>query len=295
MTTIRRKHHRQPSKLAQRRRKLLLFKIGGTAFFVLLLIIGIVFGLRMERISIMDITIEGNSAISTKSIKNFVEEKISGNYAFVFPKSSILLYPRKNLQAAIFDSFKQIKDVNISFESLQSISINVEERKPYALYCGEYVEQQIEINIDEEVEEAVEIVLEADNGCYFLDEDGFIFTKAPDFSGNVFLRYFGSLSSKVSVGQWFMQKGDFHEINFFLSSLSETGLNPIIFSIVNEDDFEIVLESGGKILFGRKQNLSDIFDNIQSVFSSKEFDKNDLSILDYADFRFGNKVYFKFK
>ena len=37
------------------------------------------------------------------------------------------------------------------------------------------------------------------------------------------------------------------------------------------------------------------FDNIQSVFDSGEFDEGNLSNLDYADFRFGNKVYFKFK
>jgi len=277
MTIIRRKHHRhrQPSKLAERRRKLLKLKISGVVALLLLIATGIVFGLRRDRINISDIHIKGNLAVATKAIKGFAEKKISGNYAYVLPKSSILLYPREELKESLLESFKEIKEVEVSYESLQSISITIEERKPYALYCGD----QVSTTTD----------------CYFLDEDGLIFSKAPDFSGNVYLKYFGALSDGALIGQQFMQVENFHEMNFFLSSLYETGLNPITFSIINKDDLEIELESGGKIMFGQKQNLSDIYDNIQSVFSSEEFNKNNLSTLEYADFRFGNKVYFKFK
>ena len=176
------------------------------------------------------------------------------------------------MQEKLLADFKEIKEVDVSFESLQSISISVEERKPHALYCGSEVSTTTD--------------------CYFLDEDGLMFTKAPDFSGSVFLRYFGS---EVDIGEQFMEVADFKEINFFLTSLSEIGLNPVVFSILDKDDFEIVLGSGGKILFGRKQNLSSIFENIQSVFGGEEFEKESLEVLDYADFRFGNKVYFKFK
>jgi hypothetical protein len=277
MTTIKRKHHkhRPLSKLAQRRKKLFLFKIGGIVAALLLIVTGVVFGLRAERINIADIDIKGNSALATKALREFAEEEISGNYAYVLPKSSILLYPRKNLQATLLESFKEIKEVDVSYGSLQSISISIEERKPYALYCG----TQISTTTD----------------CYFLDEGGFIFTKAPEFSGNVFLRYFGKIEEGEPVGKQFVDTENFRETNFFLASLFELGLNPITFSIVNEDDLEIMLEAGGKIMFGQKQSLSNIYENIQSVFDGDEFDEEGLSTLDYADFRFGNKVYFKFK
>lgn len=276
MTTIRRKHHHRPvSKLTQRKRKLFLFKIGGIVVALLLITTGIMFSLRAKRINIADINIKGNSAVATNTIRQFVENKISGNYAFVFPKSSIFLYPRKNLQATLLESFKEIKNANVSFESLQSISIDIEERRPYALYCG----GQVSTTTD----------------CYFLDDNGFVFTKAPSFSGNVFFRYFGDLDDDIKIGQQFMKEEDFHEINFFLTSLSETGLDPVTFRIVNKDDFEIGLKNGGRILFGQNQNLSNIYENIQSVFYSEDLNKSNISNLDYADFRFGNKVYFKFK
>ncbi|MFQ5661686.1 MAG: cell division protein FtsQ/DivIB [Candidatus Paceibacteria bacterium] len=270
---IRRKHHR-PSKLAQRRRKIFLFKIGGAAVGVIALFVGLVYVAGLEEFNISEITVEGNSAIAERSIKEIIEDKISGKLLFLFPKSNILLYPREDTEAAVLEAYKGIKEIKISVEDLQSISVTVDERKPFALWCDK---------------EATE-----EESCYFLDEDGYIFTKAPSFSGSVYFRYFSVLSEEP-VGQQFMESPEFQNMTFFLSSLSDIGLTPILLNEVDDADYEMHLEEGGKILFGQDQSLSFVFDNIQSVFDSEEFEKSDLSELDYADFRFGNKVYFKFK
>lgn len=274
---IRRKHHR-PSKLAQKRRKVFLFKIGGVAIGVIALFVGLVYVSALEEFNISDIIVDGNSAIAEKSIKGFIEEKISGKFIFLFPKSNIMLYPRKNIEAALLEGYKGIKEINISVEDLQSISVIVDERKPFALWCDKGV-------VDADNEES----------CYFLDEDGFIFTKAPNFSGNVYFRYFSILSTDEPVGEQFMEKEEFQEMTFFLSSLVDIGLTPVALDEIDDADYEIQLQERGKILFGQKQNLSFVIDNIQSVFESDEFNEDNLSNLDYADFRFGNKVYFKFK
>lgn len=274
MTTIRRKHNRY-SKLVKKKRKKLLLKIGSILFILLFILVGAIFGLRVKQINISDIRIKGNSTVSKQILKEFIKEKISGNYIYIFPKSNIFLYPKKDLQISLLENFKEIKETKVLFENLQSISIKIEERKPYALYCGDYVSTTTD--------------------CYFLDEDGLIFTKAPDFSGNVFLRYFGVLNRDDLIGSQFMPTKDFKKINFFLSSLFKINIVPIAFSVLDENDFEVHLEEGGKILFWRAQNLSDVYENIQSVFDSEDFDEDNLPNLDYADFRFGNKVYFKFK
>lgn len=274
MTTIRRKHNRY-SNLAKKKRKQLFSKIGSIFFILLFILVGFIFGLRIKQINISDIRIKGSSTISKQTLKEFTQEKISGNYIFVFPKSNIFLYPKKDLQISLLENFKEIKETEVSFENFQSISVNIEERKPYSLYCGSYISTTTD--------------------CYFLDEDGLIFTKAPNFSGNVFLKYFGVLDTEDLIGGQFIPSKDFKEINFFLSSLSKINIIPIAFSVLDEKDFEVHLESGGKILFGRVQNLSDVYENIQSVFDSEDFNEDNLPNLDYVDFRFGNKVYFKFK
>lgn len=277
MITIRRKHHRH-SKLAKKRRKAFLFKLGGVAAGVIALFAGLVYASGLEEFNISSITVDGNSAIAEKPIREFIEEKISGKYIFLFPKSNILLYPRSAVGAALLKEFAGIKEINISARDLQSISVIVEERKPFALWCGKE-------SIDEE---------NAEN-CYFLDEDGFIFTKAPSFSGNVYFRYFSILHTNEPLGQQFMDKDEFQRMTFFLSSIADIGLTPVGLYEVDDADYEMHLQGGSKILFGKDQNLSFVYDNIKSVVDSDEFEKSDLSELDYADFRFGNKVYFKFK
>ncbi|PIT96656.1 hypothetical protein COT82_01970 [Candidatus Campbellbacteria bacterium CG10_big_fil_rev_8_21_14_0_10_35_52] len=306
MTLARRRFYRKSSKLAKRKRKLFLLKISGIVLAIIAIIAGAVFILRIENIKIANILIDGNFAVSDKSIRMFAQERISGNYLFFFPKSSILLYPRRNMEAAIFDAFKSIKDINIEAENLQTISIKIKERKPSALWCGveihgiiaeelnkEQTEEQIERQQTEEKDEEKKLA----DKCYFLDEGGFIFSEAPEFSGNAYFRYYGPLlgeENEAPIGRQFMTEEDFDKIIFFLSSLKEIGLKSVYFGSINEDDFEIKFESGGRIFFGKKQNLSYIFDNIKSVFESKEFNEKDMSELDYADFRFGNRVYFKF-
>lgn len=278
---IRRKHYKR-SKLARRRRKALLFKIGLVFFGIITLFVGLVYISRLEEFNISNITVDGNFAIAEKSIKEFVEGKISGNYLFVFPKSNILLYPRKAIQTALLKEFNGVKEVSIAVENLQSISVTVDERKPFAIWCNKE-------SIDDE----------NNNNCYFLDKEGFVFTKAPSFSGNVYFKYFsdflGNKQDGSPIGWQFMEKSEFQKITFFLSSINDIGLTPVMLYETDDADYEIHLKEGGKILFGQKQNLSFVFDNIQSVFESEEFAKKNLSNLDYVDFRFGNKVYFKFK
>ena len=298
MTLIRRRFHRKSSKLAKRKRKLFLFKIGGIIFAIIAIITGAVFILRIENIKIANILIDGNFAVSDKSIRMLAQERISGDYLFLFPKSSILLYPRRNIEAAILNTFKGIKDADIEARDLRTIFIKIEERKPYALWCGIKIQSIIdEKQNEEQTEEEKDEEKKLADKCYFLDESGFIFSEAPEFSGNAYFRYYGQLSGEeknTQIGRQFMSKEDFDKIIFFLSSLEEIGFKLTHFGLIDKDDFEIKLESGGRIFFGKKQNLSYIFDNIKSVFESKEFSEKDISKLDYADFRFGNRVYFKF-
>ena len=70
-----------------------------------------------------------------------------------------------------------------------------------------------------------------------------------------------------------MPANDFKEMNFFLASLIEIGLKPIVFNVIDENDFEVKLESGGKILFGKKQSLSSILTTYNLFLNQKNLIK----------------------
>jgi cell division septal protein FtsQ len=282
MVFKRRSRLRSP-KFAKHRRRVLLLK-GVIVLFSLSAIVGsLAFISRDQSLKISYIDINGNSVVTNNDLLSLVNNKLSGKYLYLFPKSNIILYPRKDIEASVLHSFNRIDDADIRFENLKSISLSVHEREPYALWCEE------KIDADKDVA----------GRCYFLDKSGYIFTLAPDFTGNVYFRFYGLIDSSESgegpVGKSFLEEGEFQRINRFLSLLQSIDINTIILVLNNENDFELHLEKGGMILFRRDQDLSHIFDNIQSVFESEEFRLKNLDELDYADFRFGNKVYFKFE
>lgn len=299
---IRRRKFRS-SKLLKRRRKRLIWQAVFIALVVVFGIAGLAYSSHLEKINIKSVYINGNSTIVKEELVSFVEEKISRNYLLVLSKSNILIYPRRNIETTLFDSFKKIKEIDIDFKNLQAITLNIIEREPYALWCSEV--ERVLLAEQEEREEAKvasdspkeETKEEESEECYFIDDSGIIFTKAPDFSGNVFFKYYGALlpEYKDILGARFLSGEKFKEIVFLLESMKDIGIQPISFKIEKENDFEILLEDGGKILFNRKQDILYILSNIQSVFESEEFNENERTNLDYADFRFGNKVYFKFR
>ena len=80
-----------------------------------------------------------------------------------------------------------------------------------------------------------------------------------------------------------------------LDALKKISLRPVALFIRDENDIELYLKDESKILFGRTQNFSLILENIQTFFESKEYESREEGTLEYADFRFGNKVYYMFR
>jgi len=256
-------------------------------FFAIVLVTAIfllvsAFLLQLDEVTITQVIVNGNSVVTEEALRRVIYGELEGKYAFIFPKGSIFLYPRKSIEASVLDAFTRIQKADISFEDFQSIALVVEEREPFALWCGAVYED-----------------LSVRETCYFLDDSGFMYTQAPHFTGNTFFRFYGALINPLAggdpVGETFLSREEFRKINFFIDAIKEINLQPAALYIRDENDFELYLEDESKILFGRTQNLSRTLENIQSFFESAEYAKHEEETLEYADFRFGNKVYYQFK
>lgn len=265
------------SQLAKRRRKLRIIKVTAFLFLFLSLVVFTGWLMGFEEVTVQNITIIGNSTVTTESLRLLVNKNIEGKYMFVFPKSSIFIYPRKAVEASVLESFKRIKSTKVSFEDFQSISVTVDERKPEALWCGESISTPLK-----------------KGNCYFLDEEGFVFAKAPDFSGNAFLRFFGLLNSGNPIGEQFIPQDEFITLSLFAESLKEISMEPIALDLTETGEIIVYVKNGSRILFNRNQNFGTVLSNIESVIESEEF-KGRVDEFEYLDVRFGNKVYYKFK
>ena len=262
-------------KLARRKRTLFLFKIAGLLFFIGALFVGIIYAFNRPELLISNVIVSGTSSLGAPELKQFVEDKIAGKYVYLIPRANVLLYPKQMLEKELLSKFKPIREVTINRGVWGTLLVSIDEREPNALWCGE---NRLEGVIPE---------------CYFLDEDGFIYMKAPVFSENVYMRFYGPLENGYPLGQFFLEPSIYGSLGLFVISLKDEGIPVADFSVRDDHDFEVHLGSGIQVLFARNQELSTVLNNMRSVFASDEFKNTNLSTVDYIDLRFGNKVFYK--
>ena len=264
--------------LRERRRRALLVR-GGVAFIVVAALLGgSVWVARLPSLSVSTVAVRGAVTVPVADIERTAREQIAGAYLALFPKSNAALLPRDEVATAILTAFPRIRSVDVARDNLNGLTITVDERTPYALWCG--------------------TARPADGGdptgCYFLDDSGYIFTSAPDFSGDVFFRYFGS-ALEEPINANFLTPGEFAELDLFVRSARDVGVKPVSLAVLDAPDAELHLEGGSKVIFNRQVNLSDVLQNLKSVLESDVFRARGALEFEYIDLRFGNKIFYKFK
>jgi len=263
------------SKLLKKRRKKIIIKV--ILYFLLIsaFVGGLSFLSRAEFLSIKEIKIIGEGSVNKEEIIKIAENKIKGTMLGLFSKSNILLYPRYEIEIDILNQFKRILDVTVSIEKFSIMDIEIEERKAFALYCE--VSPQ---NNDEE--------------CFYLDETGFIFGEAPNFSGNSFVKYYSTASARDG-DNYFLEVEDFKQLNNFLNNISETFDVKVVKVINDSENLEISLNVETKLILDLDNDFEKAFENlallVNELKTQKEIDS--FNSLEKVDLQFGNKIFYK--
>lgn len=276
----------------KRKRKIILWKFLAILFAVILVVGGIAWGLSRPGLRIARIEVTGNSVLGTDEITSFVLEELSGKYFFLFPKDSILFYPKERIQKNLLGSFKRILSIEVGAQGLTALSITINERKPHSLWCGKTLS-------DEDTE--------GDTPCYFMDEEGFLFAQAPHFGGNVYVEFYGpiyeaaistSTLNPIPIGSIFLPIPEFKTITLFRELLGRIGLNITAVIAMDAGDLTFTMHEGGKVLLNKKQDPMRLVSDIESAFRTELGDPGDSLVRKrvlYIDARFTNKIFFKKK
>ncbi len=157
------------AKNAQRRaalRRVRLIRIGCLGLGV-----GIVLGLffRLPVFRITTIKTEGNQLIKTNELIDVAWEELAGDHMLVIPNDHIFFMNRRALHDVLSDQFPRINDLSIERGNLRTLVLVIKERPHAFLWCADGALMQ----------------------CYFADDHGLLFAKAPYFSGAVFLTFKG--------------------------------------------------------------------------------------------------------
>lgn len=257
-----------PKLLKQRRKKRIIFLSVFFSVIVFLLFITYFF-FNLNFFLINDIVIKGNEVTESENIHNVVLSSISGKYFYLIPKNNKLIYPKTEIIDNIKKTMKRIEDISLNV-SKNSLEIDIGERSIYGLWCKE-------------------------SKCYFMDRDGYLFSEAPNFSSGVYVVFEGVIFDDNPAGKYFLERTKIDNIDKLMIFLTDFNLKVSKVKVNTDKDVEIYLTKGFYIKVDLTKPLEDTIKILKALLSSKEFSKSvsDLSLLEYIDIRFGNKVFYK--
>ena len=227
---------------------------------------------HISAISIQHISVEGNEVLSVDEITSYIQEHISGSYLKLFSKRNIFLYPKHRITEDLQRQFSRIESVALSFNSLTSINVAIQERGPFALWCRD------------------------DNDCYFMDDQALIFAQAPQFSGNVYMRYHGLVVEADPLLKTFMSAPDFARIHMFVEDVIKLGFSISHVYVKDDGDVEMHTTQGGVILFTTREPSETVFENLEALLNNPSTVTNKTQFFEtftYIDLRFGKKIFLK--
>ena len=264
--------------LKNKRRKHFFGKILLYVFFSLVVFAALVYVSRNDALNISHAEIIGNKVIEAEAIKNAVQAELAGNYFWLFPKTNIFIYPKKNIKNKLLNEFDRLKDVQFSVKDRKNLKISVTERTPLYTWCGETPPK----NAGDKPK------------CYFLDDTGYIFDEAAYFSGDVYFRFYGPNWKEVN----------FQKLILFKKTFEDIRLSPVALYLEKNGDVRIFLSArdsrsfGPEIIFRIDSDFKKIIGNLETALATEpllsDFKKK-YSSLECIDLRFGNKVYFRFR
>lgn len=251
-------------KKRRKRVKLTLFIIG----FLLLITILAYFS-RQEQFLIAGVNISEESVIDKDAIILEVENFLDGYYFWIIPRANTFIYPRRTIEETLLVKFPKFKSVDLDVTD-QTLSISVDERAPFALYC-----------ISE---------------CYFLDEEGLIFALAPSFSGGVYLVYTTENPIENPLGKRLETVEEFKRLSKFIETLAVLNIYPVALEI-RAREYGLFLPNGGQIIWRKEADLNLIRSNLEAFLSNDSIKAqgNFLDKVRSLDLRTEDKVFYKFR
>lgn len=250
---------------------------------------------QKEVFKITRIDVVGNSTVARDDIISFIKEKLQGSYYLVYARDNSSLFPQREIETELPDMFPRIQNASVHKMDAHAIVAQITERKPFALWCGYHFDP-----------------LARDlSRCWFLDETGFIFNRAPTFSLGVYLEVYGPLERALSIleGETDPLRARVEESRFVQVYPFERGLNREVgktlrLMIKPEGEYGIMIAGsvkypmleGAEIRFKDSDDTAVLLKNLLAAIPV-QFPPNAAPFkkLYYIDLRFDNKVLFGFE
>jgi len=274
---------------AQRRERIrVTLKFVGVVALFAVVAVPLYYGLHTQPVRISDVFVSTNGAIPTEQVASAIWNELEGTYLWLIPKNSAFLVRNSSLETMIRDSYPRVSDVRVKRAGFHTINATLKEREPVALWCGDIV-PTIANNTTKTEDPLPE---ELWGICYWMDENSFIYARAPMYTGNMYPRYYGPLDNADPIAQNYIQPEEFDAWQTFYTSFSTEELQAHAILFVDERDVELYLTNGLRVLMPRTEDTDLIQRRLEATLAADVIDLN--REVAYLDLRFGGKAFVKY-
>ena len=209
----------------------------------------------------------GNDRVSGSDVQSLATRDMTSDFLWIFPRASYFFVSTGKISSDILKDFPTVDTVSVHRSGLNSLSINMKEKIPEALWCGDAI-------------------------CTVLDETGTAFDIQSNSATDTNMVILES-STTPAIGQSPVS-GGFPQVLIFINSLAARGLNPTI-ADVKTGEIDITVASSSTIIIDPTKDLTQALANLDLILSNPEspLQKNGISAVQYIDLRFDGKVFYK--
>lgn len=257
-----------------------------------LMIIFIGLGLlsHVRGMMITSVSVKGAQILNNDEVSHEVLAHLSGNYALLYARGNKFLFSKKEAAAFIMNTFPRVYRVDDIELVDKNVTVAVTEREGVAVWCGETAPAY-----------GTEY---AERSCYFIDQTGFVFDRAPFFTNGVYLTFYGGLSDGDPIGQTLMLAEGVEAAYGFAAVMKSLRL-PVHSILLSSDgqhaallDMPTTTGTFAKILWNEEIKFVDIENKIAAAVAEETLAKSlaeQRGELLYIDARFKNRVFYKFQ
>lgn len=264
------------SKLYKKKKRKKFLKFSLLLLLLSSFICSLVYLSRQEKFFVSEVVVSGEDIVDRNQMIEKVSSILDGYYLWFIPKANIVILPRREIKLTLLEAFKRLRNVELNLNE-HVLVISLEERVPTALYCSDVLETVA-------------------SDCYFLDEEAFIFAKAPAFSGPSYFIY-GSVENIIDpIGKNLMSIEGLATLSRFLERLENLDIKGRLLEM-GGDDYTLLTDKGVRIMWKKEHNLEKTYSNLSAFLSEESIreQKNFLERAAYLDLRVEDKVFYRFE
>ncbi|MEK7460367.1 MAG: hypothetical protein AAB628_02360 [Patescibacteria group bacterium] len=265
-----------------------------SVFLALLFFIALGGVSQHERWKIQHIEIKNGGVVSQDEILADVKSLLVGNYYLAYSRENSYLFPKNEIEALLVDTYPVLATVRAGRTDSHTIFIETTAREEYALWCGEKY-------LFENPYQKGDLT-----NCYFIDKDGFLFSKAPAFSSGVYFEVYAPLDYKNEGDplRSSVRSSEYHAVTNIYDVFRKDLAEPMRIVIKEEGEISVILNTSALHPFLRGVEIrtdmntnattsaSNLIKALSTQFPNGEVSKKKLI---YIDMRFGNKIFFGYE